>query len=639
MKRLRAYSLRKGRSLLLYLSLSVYVCVLYYLHHQNATKISGFVTRFSQSDKEFIGKGQRLNFSNSHLSRSISHKLVVDACVFCSNKSNSTNATNIDSALKEKQTPDETKQKLLITKLVSNRSFYKRQNRTLPSRDDKRLTANTNGTKIALIKKNGKVNRKPNTRNFADTSTNKRNMNKTQLDAERLMLKKYAEKLMLKFNEIFRFSPMNDTMDRYFERTGNTTCFSEGTARLTLSGCVCRDNWFGEYCSIPVSVYTADNSNKYFRLRQKPRRIYQTLIFNNEWGMLDYRIRDTGSVVDGFIIVEGVYTGYGDTKRLNLISKLVNGLFPNNLTEKIIPVVMDYFPDGAYSNGWLFENTARDEAFAKGIPKQLIGSVDDDDIFLHTDADEVPSRDVLLFLRLHDNLPEPFHFNLRKTVYGFFWYSSPWHMYAGCTFRVLKEVYQLKNSNLRQYLPYNQKLLQMFQKFHSKHNVSRNQTGPLLLGTDKHPAGFHCSWCSTPEGICNKMLSAINADFPRMGDFPKMCDPDTLKAIIGSGATLSGTACLTAATPQTSRQYFAPEIITKNPTNYAYLLNNPYVNSSVRCSPRNNVHAFETPFLKNWHRMTKYQFTDAMNKTGVKANIQNLVTISNNHQNLDYGNI
>ena len=41
--------------------------------------------------------------------------------------------------------------------------------------------------------------------------------------------------------------------------------------------------------------------------------------------------------------------------------------------------------------------------------------------------------------------------------------------------------------------------------------------GPLLV----ERAGWHCSWCFTPDGISKKLKDAPNSDFPRFG---KLCN-------------------------------------------------------------------------------------------------------------------
>ncbi len=48
----------------------------------------------------------------------------------------------------------------------------------------------------------------------------------------------------------------------------------------------------------------------------------------------------------------------------------------------------------------------------------------DDDLFVLSDADELPSPESLLFLRLYDGYTEPVRFGFRWNVFGFFWLKA-----------------------------------------------------------------------------------------------------------------------------------------------------------------------------------------------------------------------
>jgi beta-1,4-mannosyl-glycoprotein beta-1,4-N-acetylglucosaminyltransferase len=54
----------------------------------------------------------------------------------------------------------------------------------------------------------------------------------------------------------------------------------------------------------------------------------------------------------------------------------------------------------------------------------MISNKRDDDLFLLLDSDELPNRDVLLFLKLYDGYTEPIRFGFRWTVFGFFWLKA-----------------------------------------------------------------------------------------------------------------------------------------------------------------------------------------------------------------------
>ena len=72
------------------------------------------------------------------------------------------------------------------------------------------------------------------------------------------------------------------------------------------------------------------------------------------------------------------------------------------------------------------------------LSKGLFGCLPPDDLFLSFDADELPKPNVLAFLKTHDGIPPVFQFNLRWTVYTFYWVHK-------------KNVQKITTSELKQY--------------------------------------------------------------------------------------------------------------------------------------------------------------------------------------------
>ena len=48
-------------------------------------------------------------------------------------------------------------------------------------------------------------------------------------------------------------------------------------------------------------------------------------------------------------------------------------------------------------------------------------------------------------------------------------------------------------------------------------------------------AGWHCSWCFSPEGIRKKLLDAPKSDYPRFGDDVAKTTVDYIKRLIKHG--------------------------------------------------------------------------------------------------------
>ena len=407
----------------------------------------------------------------------------------------------------------------------------------------------------------------------------------------------------------------------YLIQIGNLTCLKEGIdiektfESMYPTECVCKANWTGHHCSVP-SIVSAVNPRKSFILRHRPRRIIQNFLYNGEWEMLSYRLYGTGDLVTAFIVQDAVYTGYGDPKNISLIPFLLKSSLPEHIQRKVIPNVMLTYPSDAAAKGWPYETAMRDHALRYGLPEE-IRDVSDDDIFLHTDADEVPSREALLFLKLHDKIPEPFCFNMQKTVFGFFWYSGEWHMHGGATFRMMKDVYHLKPNLLRRkrHIPENKNLL------HAYVTNTGAEIGPLMIGNAQYPSGFHCTWCGFPEAIRTKLLSAINADFPRWGDYPMKCDISYIQSLIAKGQWFDGNKCFKHR--DQSQEHYAPDYMLRNSAIFSHLLHNPYNQTKCEEKKTNNYGLL----LKNWHRMTKAQFLHQMNHSHISPVPENLLDV------------
>ena len=72
----------------------------------------------------------------------------------------------------------------------------------------------------------------------------------------------------------------------------------------------------------------------------------------------------------------------------------------------------------------------------------------DDDIFLLLDADELPTVESLIFLKMFDGWTEPVKFGFRWTIYGFYWLKAEepqdlLTLYVACTVGMLKQGWKI----------------------------------------------------------------------------------------------------------------------------------------------------------------------------------------------------
>ena len=206
---------------------------------------------------------------------------------------------------------------------------------------------------------------------------------------------------------------------------GNRSCFVEGlkdSNDMTVSagGCWCKADWFGPACSVPGFIMRSSTpwSKDSLRLRSQPRRIINAFPFNAEIEMAELRFAELAEVVDVFLILESNYTMYGTPKKLHILERLRNGTYPN-VAGKVVHVFLNYFPQKAYQDGWISDDLHRNYLGTHGLRR--LGGLRPDDLVVLTDADEIPRRQLMSFLKWHDGYSEPVLINYQWSVYGFFW--------------------------------------------------------------------------------------------------------------------------------------------------------------------------------------------------------------------------
>ena len=379
---------------------------------------------------------------------------------------------------------------------------------------------------------------------------------------------------------------LEDDNRTYFNRIGSSICAIHGSiitndSSTKETGCKCKMGWSGDFCSVPNSVNKSNLPGR-FRLKPRlknPRRIIQAFPFNMEFAMLEARLEEFGDLVDVFLILESNYTAYGDPKDVRLLRKLREGYY-RNYSCKMVHVFLDYFPDEGYQNGWIEDNLLRNYIVTHGLARQLSG-YRHDDIFILTDADEIPKRETILFLKLHDGYPEPFGFNYQWNVYGFYWKANEQgitHVYAGLTVGMLLHVFYQKAISIRgaQNFLQNEGMNELSWYLKHGRNVSVYYWS---FGDENQPAGWHCSWCCEPECIQTKLVSAQNGDFPRWGDFPEKRKLNYIRSLIQHGMWFDNVSQMLKV--DYSNVTDVPKYFLRNKRKFHHLLFNPYESTST----------------------------------------------------------
>uniref|UniRef100_A0A8C4QLK2 Beta-1,4-mannosyl-glycoprotein 4-beta-N-acetylglucosaminyltransferase b n=1 Tax=Eptatretus burgeri TaxID=7764 RepID=A0A8C4QLK2_EPTBU len=368
---------------------------------------------------------------------------------------------------------------------------------------------------------------------------------------------------------------LSDDMNEYYYVTpSGFRCLKEGSQRqpssslqstLTSRGriyelagvkgehCFCRPGWHGPHCSIPtVAQHSNLPSRGDLRLRTSPRRVLNVVNVNHELDLLEARFNELRGTVDVFVVCESNYTAYGEPRTLLFHRALHNGSFAATQGH-LLYVFLDHFPAGGRQNGWVADDYLRTYASQQGLAR--IWGLRPDDLFVINDADELPLREGILFLKLHDGWPEPVGIHLRPSIYGFFWRQpGSLQVLTASTVRTLTEIYNSDGILLRRRHYYD------MPGFRDYERRSQKRLAEWALGSSLHLAGWHCSWCFSPEGILHKLISAQNGDFPRWGDYPEKRDLVYIRELVRTGGWFDGTLRdLPMANP--SERLYAPRNI------------------------------------------------------------------------------
>ncbi|XP_070378101.1 beta-1,4-mannosyl-glycoprotein 4-beta-N-acetylglucosaminyltransferase-like [Dermacentor albipictus] len=254
------------------------------------------------------------------------------------------------------------------------------------------------------------------------------------------------------------------------------------------------------------------------------RRYVESQPGDHAWlDLLEIRVKELSDAVDYYLVVESTYTCSGVEKPLHLRSNLSAG-FLREHAHKIVPISVDFYNNDG-GDPWGPENYLRTTVWYEG--HRRLKNISDDDLFIMSDADEIPSRDVVLFLKHHDGYGEPILLSLRWFVYGFFWENRvPVKVSGVCTVAFMREVYG--NDSLR---------LRTMKTF-TRNNMSNTGTFSekwIIQGTSPHYAGWHCTWCFDAEGIQVKLAAAQRDDGVRWGDIAEKTDIGYINSLRKTG--------------------------------------------------------------------------------------------------------
>ncbi|CAL4080322.1 unnamed protein product, partial [Meganyctiphanes norvegica] len=217
---------------------------------------------------------------------------------------------------------------------------------------------------------------------------------------------------------------LHDEANLYFMNTKTgATCFIQGTDLENSQGaCKCKAEYFGEDCGIPAAAWFSFFQDKgnivKLRRRSTPRRVIHGMQVMHEFVLFETRLHELYNTVDVFVIVEANHTDYGDPKPLMFLDRLKNG-YLEEYQDKILHIFVDSEPPNAKEDNWNAHNYMRSFLGPRSLSR--INGIRDDDLFIVSDADEIPTQEIITFLKLYDGYREHVCFRYRWNIYGFFW--------------------------------------------------------------------------------------------------------------------------------------------------------------------------------------------------------------------------
>lgn len=214
----------------------------------------------------------------------------------------------------------------------------------------------------------------------------------------------------------------------------------------------------------------------------KNRPVFDLFLFNTELDLLELRLTELDQVVDFFVLFEQPITSSGYSKQLHYqlhkdtrfakwASKIitVNGSVPLSVTDS-----------------WEREHASRvmllDAVKAMGHPEALI---------LFSDVDEIPSAHAISVLKNSAAMPSN---TFVHNVMPLFYYSYRW--------KCNKEFSNMKIFTLSYLDMYPNPLEQLFFESKLPHLILKK-------------AGWHCSYCMSPEEIQLKLISFAHKEFSK----------------------------------------------------------------------------------------------------------------------------
>jgi len=294
---------------------------------------------------------------------------------------------------------------------------------------------------------------------------------------------------------------------------------------------------------------------------------------NHEFDLFETRMNMIGDVVDVFVLHEASVTNDGRSKEPLFFKRFQKGWLKEH-HHKFVYILQTDIPERGIQEGDIADAYMRCHMSQTAFNERLKG-FNDDDLWISTDNDELLRREELIFLKLYEGYPEPIVFELRWSVFGFFWEKDePSLRPGGFTVRFFRDFYQYDAAHIN---------TDSFKNNTSMVKHYKSKGRKVKPWTISEGSGWHCSWCFEPEGILKKLRDAPRSDYPRWGDRPNVANITNIRRLIAQGLYFDEKPIRKHR--QRQANVSAPEYIQQNPLRFKYLLEVPNEATEVRLSP------------------------------------------------------
>lgn len=331
-------------------------------------------------------------------------------------------------------------------------------------------------------------------------------------------------------------------------------CNPRGTKDASVVICICLPGWWGQKCEFPIAISQDSVAHMTISRRNQPAFVINAFTFNMEFDMLKIRFGELWNTVDLFVLVESTYSQHGDVKPAYFDVEKVN--FSRYLG-KLQHVIVNDLPASGVKT-FEFEDYQR-MAIGRLAINKMAFDAGKEVIIIANDADEIPSQNVVYFLKHYTGYPPEIHFEYRWSVYGFYWRNpNPFRAMAATTLQHYQSVYKNNSLKIRQ---------------------GTKQSLRFFIGntTESRSAGHHCSWCFPAEFAQIKLKSALSGDGIRWGDYNESYRLSYLRENRMLGRWFTGDKIRFLTTNHNDSD-FAPSYALNHQIEFQYLLDHAYVN-------------------------------------------------------------